>query len=165
VAVTEAEGDPRVSRRELLRADLLVTEIVESCTLEAAAVNCQIRFDNEAGELEIVGVQELLWRAIENVLRNAIRHSPAGSMIETRLRCRGDSEVELEIRDHGPGVPLAQLGHIFEPFYRLDESRNAKTGGVGLGLSIAQRAINLHHGVIAAQNAEPGLRVTIRLPR
>jgi two-component system sensor histidine kinase CpxA len=164
VAVTRAEGDPAASRRELVRLDLLVEEIVENCAMEADMKNCRIAVLNEVGELELQGVQELLWRAIENVLRNAILHSPPRGIVEVTLTRRGDREAQVSIRDSGPGVPPQQLDDIFQPFYRIDESRNAKTGGVGLGLAIAQRAINLHHGEIVAENADPGLRVQIRLP-
>jgi signal transduction histidine kinase len=85
-------------------------------------------------------------------------------VIEVAIARRSEREVQVAIRDFGPGVPPPQLNHIFQPFYRLDESRNQKSGGVGLGLAIAQRAINLHHGAIVAENAEPGLRVKIHLP-
>jgi two-component system sensor histidine kinase CpxA len=68
------------------------------------------------------------------------------------------------VRDYGPGVPAGELARIFDPFYRVDESRDASAGGIGLGLAIARRAIQVHQGVIAADNANPGLRVTITLP-
>ena len=64
----------------------------------------------------------------------------------------------------GPGVPEEELTRIFHPFYRVDDSRTASTGGVGLGLAIAMRAVRLHHGSIEAKNVQPGLLVTIRVP-
>jgi two-component system sensor histidine kinase CpxA len=68
------------------------------------------------------------------------------------------------VRDYGPGVPAAVLSHIFDPFFRVDGSSDMETGGMGLGLSITQRAIHLHHGEIWAENANPGLRVRMDLP-
>jgi two-component system, OmpR family, sensor histidine kinase CpxA len=73
--------------------------------------------------------------------------------------------VTLEISDRGPGVPEAELEHIFRPFYRLDDSRERDTGGFGVGLAIADRAVRLHHGEVRAYNRpEGGLVVSLRLP-
>jgi two-component system sensor histidine kinase CpxA len=71
----------------------------------------------------------------------------------------------LSVRDHGPGVKEDLLPRIFNPFFRADESRTESSGGIGLGLAIAQRAIHLHHGEIRAANAAPGLLITIVLQR
>ena len=106
----------------------------------------------------------LLRRAIENVLRNAVQHTPEGTHI--RLSGSGDEgSATIAVRDWGPGVPDTALAEIFGPFYRADASRDRSTGGVGLGLAIAQRAIALHGGTIRAENCQPGLRITMRLPR
>jgi two-component system sensor histidine kinase CpxA len=111
-----------------------------------------------------MGDADLLRRAIENVLRNAVQHTPEGTRI--RLSGNGDEgSATIAVRDWGPGVPDAALAEIFGPFYRADASRDRSTGGVGLGLAIAQRAIALHRGTIRAENCQPGLRITMRLPR
>jgi two-component system sensor histidine kinase CpxA len=73
--------------------------------------------------------------------------------------------ARIIVRDYGAGVPEDLVDKIFQPFFRVDDSRSASTGGVGLGLAIAQRAISVHHGVLRAENANPGLRVVIELPR
>ena len=106
---------------------------------------------------------ELIRRALENVLRNAIRYAPFGSAVELRVSDLKD-RVTLTIRDYGPGVPEEMLERIFDPFVRVDESRDAKAGAVGLGLAITRRAILLHHGAVTAGNASPGLRVIIEIP-
>ncbi len=72
--------------------------------------------------------------------------------------------THISVRDGGPGVPEDALPHLAQPFFRADDSRDSATGGVGLGLAIAQRAIHLHHGTLSAENAHPGLRVTLTLP-
>jgi signal transduction histidine kinase len=72
--------------------------------------------------------------------------------------------VDIAIRDYGPGVPEGTLTRIFDPFFRVEEARDALGGGSGLGLSIAKRAVQVHHGTITAENASPGLRVQIRIP-
>jgi two-component system sensor histidine kinase CpxA len=107
--------------------------------------------------------KELLRRAIENVLRNAIRYAPPNSDIEVTLQ-RKESSASIAVRDYGPGVPQDALDHIFDAFYRVDSSRDMSTGGIGLGLSIAQRAVRFHQGQVRAENANPGLRVSFELP-
>jgi signal transduction histidine kinase len=97
------------------------------------------------------------------VIRNAIRYTAPGTAVEVSLRWHLDTAV-LTVRDHGPGVPESELAHIFEPFYRVSEARERASGGVGLGLSIADRTIKLHGGTIRAENVRGGLQVTIELP-
>ena len=97
------------------------------------------------------------------MLRNAIRHAPEGTVVEVELRSQTDLAT-IAIRDYGTGVPDDALGAIFDPFFRVDNDRSRSSGGVGLGLSIARRAIDLHFGRIGAENARPGLRVVIELP-
>jgi len=70
----------------------------------------------------------------------------------------------LTVRDHGPGVPEESLEALFRPFYRVNPGRDRDSGGVGLGLAIAKRAVELHHGALRAANMHPGLRVAIELP-
>jgi two-component system sensor histidine kinase CpxA len=70
----------------------------------------------------------------------------------------------ISVRDRGPGVPAALLQSIFQPFFCVEEARDNASGGVGLGLAIAHRAITLHNGRIWAENMNPGLRVSIELP-
>jgi signal transduction histidine kinase len=104
-----------------------------------------------------------LRRAVENVVRNSIRYAPAESTVEVELTGSGDT-ARISVRDYGPGVPEDALPKIFQPFFRVDDSRESSTGGVGLGLAIAMRAVGLHHGTISARNADPGLQVWIELP-
>jgi len=108
--------------------------------------------------------ERLVHRAIENILRNALRYSPSDQSVFVSLNPQPDA-VFIDIEDNGPGVPEEQLITIFNPFYRVDTSREKKTGGYGLGLAIARQAIKLHHGEIVAINREGGgLLVRIILP-
>lgn len=111
--------------------------------------------------------ETLLHRAIENVLRNALRYSPEKEPVTIGLyRDPLSQEVVIDIKDNGTGVPEDQLEKIFSPFYRVDSAREKKTGGYGLGLSIAQQAIALHDGTITAKNSPGGgFLVSIRLPK
>ena len=160
--LTRAEGDPGARNLEDVDLGKLLHELVADCALEADAAGCRLTL---AGERSVVvtGDRELLRRACENILRNAIRHAPPGSAVEVELARHGD-RAEIAVRDHGPGVPREALTDIFEPFFRVEGDRGRSSGGVGLGLAIARRAVELHQGHVTAFNANPGLVVAIELP-
>jgi signal transduction histidine kinase len=111
---------------------------------------------------------DLLRSAVENVVRNATRYTAEGTTVDVlleRQRAAQGEEIVVRVLDSGPGVPEEALQKIFEPFYRLDDARNRQTGGAGLGLSIADRAIRLHGGQLRASNRnEGGLEIEIRIP-
>jgi two-component system sensor histidine kinase CpxA len=110
------------------------------------------------------GDRELLWRATENLLRNALRHTNPEEGVILGLE-HDRKQVHLSVRDYGPGLPEGELEKIFEPFYRVQESRDRGSGGHGLGLSIAANAVRRHGGRISARNADDGgLIVRISLP-
>jgi signal transduction histidine kinase len=161
--VTSAEGEPASRRTQRVAMPALVQEIVTDCGFEAEARNVGI--DTEVrSSAAVEGDPELLRRAVENVLRNAIRFAPAGSRVSVSVEER-NGDLAVRVRDRGPGTPPEYLTRIFDPFFRVDESRDGAAGGTGLGLSIARRAVLLHHGEITAENASPGLQVNIVIPR
>ena len=110
--------------------------------------------------------ERLIHRAIENILRNALRYSPKDKPVIISLyRVLSRHQVYIDIEDNGPGVPVEQLTKIFNPFYRVDTAREKTTGGYGLGLAIAKQAIKLHNGEIQAKNRKNGgLLVRVILP-
>jgi two-component system, OmpR family, sensor histidine kinase CpxA len=162
LALTRLEsGAERVPPETVVLEDL-VQQVVDDAAFEAKPGGREVR----ALHLEkcrVRGSVELLRSAIENVIRNGIRYTASGTAVEVTLSWRLDTAV-LTVRDHGPGVPEPELGHIFEPFYRVSEARERSSGGVGLGLSIAERTVKLHGGRIRAENMRDGLQVTIELP-
>ncbi len=160
--VTRAEGDPSKRRLEPVRLDTLVAEVVDDCTIEAEARGCHLKMTDEK-VATLSGDAELLRRAVENVIRNAIRYSPAETTVEVSVH-NGSDQVSVTVRDYGPGVPEEALPRIFDPFYRVDTDRNRNSGGVGLGLAIAKRAVELHKGRLWAVNATPGLIVKMEMP-
>jgi two-component system sensor histidine kinase CpxA len=161
--VTRSEGDPGSRNFDQVRLCVLLEHVLESCRPEADARGCDLNLQTSNAPI-VVADQELVRRAIENVVRNAIRYAPHGTSIDVNMACE-DSTVSITVRDQGPGVPEQELPSIFKPFYRVDDSRHNQTGGVGLGLAIARRALVLHGGEITARNANPGLLVTIKLSR
>jgi signal transduction histidine kinase len=160
--VTRSEGDPSTRSRGIFYLDELLRDIVNDCSVETSERTCSIMLA-ETGRVALRGDRELIRRAIENVVRNAVYYSPSESTVEVALS--SDSEhARICVRDRGLGIPEELLPKIFEPFFRVDDTRNGSTGGLGLGLSIALRAVRLHNGEINAKNANPGLRVEIELP-
>lgn len=104
---------------------------------------------------------EALRRAVRNLIQNAVRY---GARARMALRHLGEG-IEITVDDDGPGIPEAELEHVFVPFVRLERSRNRETGGVGLGLSIARTVARDHGGdILLANRPDGGLRATIRLP-
>jgi signal transduction histidine kinase len=160
--VTRTESEPSRMKTERLRLDELVEELVDDCSIEARGQGCALDLKS-AGPVTLDGDTELLRRAIENVMRNAIRYAPPKSHVEVALE-NGAGWAKIRVRDYGPGVPEDALPRLFDPFYRVEEDRDRKSGGVGLGLSIARRAVELHKGKLRATNASPGLLVEIELP-
>ena len=160
--VTRAESDPAHLHFEPVALDELITEIAADCRIEAEARNVTLAVT--VAPATMPGDSELLRRAAENILRNAIRYAPPASAIEIEETSR-EGLALIRIRDYGPGVPESELPRLFDHFYRVETDRNRLSGGgVGLGLSIARRAVELHRGTVMAQNAGPGLLVEIRLP-
>jgi signal transduction histidine kinase len=162
VEMARAEGGPASYGLEDVNVNDLLAETIRDCSVEIEARGGRIDLSSQPG-VKVVGNPELLRRAVENVLRNAIRHSPQNSVIDVDLGLRRQT-VTIAIRDYGPGIPEEFLERIFDSFFRTQEARDSDSGGVGLGLSIAKRAVQIHRGVIRAQNAKPGLRVEIELP-
>ena len=137
-------------------------QLVDDSSIEAEAHGCRAQYEN-AEPVTVAGDPELLRRAVENVIRNAIRFAPRQTAVEVRCRAN-DGKAMVEMRDYGPGVPEESLPRIFDAFYRVESDRNRGSGGIGLGLSIARRAVELHKGHIRAENANPGLRIAPEFP-
>mgnify|MGYP000850280363 CR=1 FL=1 len=154
------------ARVDLLR---LVREVASDALFEAKERGCDVRVDARSPRAETMGSESLLRSAVENVVRNAVRYTEAGTPVEISIESDpeasgGAPDFVIAVRDHGPGIPKEALHDIFRPFYRVDDARDRRRGGVGLGLAIAERAVRRHNGAISAANAKGGgLIVTIRL--
>ncbi|HEX7013840.1 MAG TPA: ATP-binding protein [Steroidobacteraceae bacterium] len=148
--------------RQPVDVTALLGEIVEDARLEASAAGKRV--DWSQGETLVVeGDHDLLRSAIENVLRNAVRFTKPQTAVSVQALRDGDY-ARIVIEDRGPGVPQAELDRIFEPFYRVAQSRDRDSGGTGLGLAITARIVALYSGEILATNRhEGGLRVETKL--
>ena len=160
LALTRMEADLPGMALEPVDLAALATECVAEAELEAGAHGASLRLD-AAQPLEASGNPQLLARAVDNLLSNAVKFG-AGGEIAVGLR-RNGAHAELTVRDHGPGVPEAELGKLFRPFFR--GTNGARAEGHGLGLAIVQRIVRAHGGDIAAANAAGGgLLLTLSLP-
>lgn len=142
----------------------LLDVIISDAQFEAAANDKKVTFINSP-TINFKGYYNLLARSVENVIRNAIRHTPDGTQVTVTVKEAGP-HFSIVIHDAGQGIDESHLEKIFEPFYRPTEARERSSGGTGLGLTIAKRGVEVNGGTISAENAaEGGLKVTIRLPK
>lgn len=167
LSLSRLEAEGQLLEKSRLQLDELLSEVVADTDFEAQAEDRGVAL-HRADSCCVAGNKELLRSALENVIRNAIRYTRAGSDVEVTLQSEANDKGRLaivKVRDHGPGVPEVSLDALFRPFYRLDDSRERKTGGVGLGLAITKQAVILHGGTVQAANVQDGgLAVTITLP-
>jgi two-component system sensor histidine kinase CpxA len=144
--------------------DQLIQQIVQDARFESQRRYCRIQC-TPLPQIKLTASRDLLYRAIENVLRNAIRYTAEASTVKVALTTDNSDWITITIKDQGPGIPADALSTIFQPFTRIANSRDRTSGGYGLGLAIAKRAVEWHQGAITAQNhIEGGLVVSIRLP-
>ncbi len=169
LTISRLESGTDGLRKTMLSLRELVEQVAHDAEYETPGRGCRVTAD-AADEFLVEADPDLLRSAVENVVRNATRYTAEGTTVEVRLERQqaahgnGD-EIVVRVSDSGPGVPDEALPKIFEPFYRLDDARNRQTGGAGLGLSIADRAVRLHGGQLRASNRkEGGLEVEIRIP-
>ncbi|NRR31182.1 HAMP domain-containing protein [Oxalobacteraceae bacterium] len=149
---------------EISMAELL-DQIADDASFEAASARRKVVIEGDADVL-VMGQTDLLGRAIENVVRNAIKHSPEGGTVQLQLDARPEKrQLHIRVLDRGPGVAPADLEAIFRPFFRSSDTLRS-TEGHGLGLAIAQQVVQAHGGGISATNRPDGggLCVEIVLP-
>ncbi|MCA9285638.1 MAG: HAMP domain-containing protein [Phycisphaerales bacterium] len=143
----------------------VVQDVVSDSEFEVGSAERHVRLVR-CDPCTVLGERHLIRSAIENVVRNAARYTARGTSVEVSLLApEGEERAVVEIRDHGPGVPEASLAHIFRAFHRLRDDPSEASGGIGLGLAIADRAVRAHGGAVGASNAPGGgLVVRMELP-
>lgn len=164
LSYTKLEADREQAATDVDLLDV-VNEVIENVNFECKneRVSVATELDNAS---TVTGHRGALISAIENIVRNAVRHGPADTKVEIALS-PGNHALNIDVSDSGPGVAEEDLPHLFEPFFRTRASAEADgNGGTGLGLAIAQRAIvELHGGTLSARNREEGgLVVSVSLP-
>ena len=176
LTLSRLESGVMALQKESVDLNELLTDLVNDARFEAEAKNVTIQFEHQSAFAIVVkGQQDLLHRAIENVLRNSIKYSPLGNMVNIELSRKSTSNegalntVAVLIRDHGAGVSDVDLAHIFTPFYRAaaqtNQENNHANQGYGLGLAIAKQIIESHSGKIEARSPSGGgFEMVIHLP-
>jgi two-component system sensor histidine kinase CpxA len=164
LTLSRLESGESVEMRAHVDLAPLVADVVADADFEAQAFGRHVSLVKST-PCTVEGNVTLLRSAIENVVRNAARYTDENTRVDVALATRNGHAL-ITVQDQGPGVPAESLPKLFLPFYRVDATRDRNTGGVGLGLSIAERAVRLHGGSVIARNGDPhGLRVEIELPR
>jgi signal transduction histidine kinase len=176
---TKADYLEQTLHREGMELGSLLTRAADDARPRAQAAEIAITLTGPDTGCRIEGDTHLLERAVENLLDNALRHTPAGGTITLRWgreggtaerRNGGDMQAPsalstssasppiatFVVADTGQGIAARDLPHLFEPLYRAEESRNRETGGAGLGLTIARRILRAHGGDLTAANGENG---------
>jgi two-component system sensor histidine kinase CpxA len=162
--LSSLQGASSLPQQEILNLTDVMVAAIENVSFEWQGRPYRFHLSAPKEPVAVRGDKAVLQRAVENVMRNALFYTPDGTDVQLTVSMRGHTAY-LEVRDHGPGVPEAALPNLFEPFYRVDNSRTRNTGGVGIGLAIFARAIALHGGHAHASNATPtGLCIRIDLP-
>ncbi len=151
-------------RRDSLDLSALLRQLVEDLGVRATAGGIAVAVDDPGVPCLLLGDGDLLRRAVDNVLDNALHYTPVGGTIRVRWGREG-GHLMLQVADTGPGVAAEDLPHLFEPLFRAESSRNRQLGGAGLGLTIARRILRAHGGdLVAANSATGGAIFTGTLP-
>ena len=164
LVLTRMESGTVKDERRSFSFTEMIAEVVRDVNFENIETNRKAAIISSEN-MSVTGSIKLLQRAVENIVRNAAHYTKEHTTVEIRIARVGGS-ARLTVRDHGSGVPEAELESIFTPFYRVAEARDRKSGGTGIGLAIAEQAVRSHGGKIYAENAASlsGLVITVELP-
>jgi two-component system sensor histidine kinase CpxA len=142
----------------------LLKQLCNDTNFEGQGKGKKVTMTHSVPRAMVATCGDLLHKSFENIIRNGLHHSGENTEIVVTLE-QLEECYTIQVSDSGGGVPEPELDKIFEAFYRTDLARTRTTGGIGLGLAIARRAINQHGGQVAAANSGAGLTVTVSLPR
>lgn len=165
-----SRAEAEIGQESLEPGDLLelVEAVIDDANFEARPSNREVILEAPETLRPVAMNPDLIRRAVENIVRNALRYTPEGTRVEVSVSPQereGRFGVSIRVRDFGQGVPESELSRIFQPFYRTEAARSRDTGGSGLGLAIAARAAFVHGGTVKAENVpEGGLAVEMWIP-
>jgi signal transduction histidine kinase len=163
LTLSRLEATQRITQKEPIDIGEMVEQIADDARFESSNQGAAITVAATDG-ITVSGAPDLLWRAIENVVRNAIKHG--GGQVDVGVT-PGDTHVAIVVSDRGPGIHPGDLPSLFQPFFRCQAADGGgnSVDGHGLGLAIARRVIDAHDGRIVVENRDGGgLAVTISLP-
>src|SRR5687768_12996958 len=161
--LSRIEAD-EAERREDVPVHLLIAEAVDRVRGAAEQQGIAIEVEEPSTRLAVSGDRRQLVSATYNLLENAVKYSDTGSTVQVRARTDG-RYVDIDVQDHGIGIPRRDLERVFERFYRVDRGRSRETGGTGLGLAIVRHVANNHAGEVRVESLEgEGSTFTLRVP-
>ncbi|MET0262414.1 MAG: ATP-binding protein, partial [Rariglobus sp.] len=151
--------------RETVNLQSLLASIIDDYHSRPASAGHELNLEVDPAIGPLLVDPLKITQVIENLLDNALKYSPKGSRIHLSARLQGLGEVIVTLRDNGPGIPEADLPHLFERFYRVDKGRSREKGGTGLGLSIVKHIVQLHGGRVWVESkAGQGTAFSLSLP-
>ncbi|WP_344244026.1 sensor histidine kinase [Actinocorallia libanotica] len=163
ITLSHVQGDEPLAEEKPVPLDAVVAEAVDRARMAAEAKETELVVTG-AGDLVVLGDQELLNTALKNLIDNAVSYSPERTRVTVETRVL-DGYAELSVTDQGIGVPERELERIFERFYRVDPARSRQTGGTGLGLAIVKHVATKHGGEVTVWSKEgSGSTFSLRLP-
>jgi two-component system sensor histidine kinase SenX3 len=161
--LSRIEADEAAGREDV-PVHLLIAEAVDRVQGAAEQQGIAIEVEQPPPQLGVIGDRRQLVSATYNLLENAVKYSDAGSTVQVRARTDGRF-VDIDVEDHGVGIPRRDLERVFERFYRVDRARSRDTGGTGLGLAIVRHVANNHAGDVRVESLEgEGSTFTLRVP-
>lgn len=165
LTLTKMDSNQNAAKLTPVDFVVMLNAVIHKLTPNAESKNINLYPDFSVSALKPMLLDyDKIWEAVYNIVDNAIKYTPDGGTVKLGLDLLGNT-VYVRVTDNGPGIPEDEKEHIFERFYRLDDSRARDTGGTGLGLAIAREAAMLHGGTLYAENVEGGGSVfTIILP-
>ena len=164
ITLNRIQGDEPLGDLKPVALDDVCAEAIDRVRLKAGAKNIELATGGRSG-LSVRGDEELLTTALRNLIDNAVGYSPDNTRVVVVTRQAEDQRVEISVTDQGIGISAADLGRIFERFYRVDPARSRQTGGTGLGLAIVKHVTTKHGGEVTVWSKEgSGSTFTIRLP-
>ena len=159
--IAEAESGVRRQQFERLPLRPVLDDLVELYQPAAEAQGMQLSMDVE-GDPAVLADRDLIANVLANLLDNALKYAGSGAHIHLSTR-QDEHDVHIVVQDNGPGIPPGAMTRATERFFRMDDSRSQR--GNGLGLSIAAAVVSLHRGELKLEDAQPGLRVRMLLPK
>jgi len=154
--------------RQIKKSRVDIGKIIKDATQQLAIFagknNIELQSKVDSAKVVVEGNEELLQRAVMNIVENAIKYSPKDGVVKIQGK-KKESDYQVSVTDQGEGIPPKDIEHIFDRFYRVDKSRSRKSGGSGLGLAITQKIIKMHDGTITVRSEEgKGSTFTISIP-
>ncbi len=149
--LTKLDAKIKVPTMSVFRINEWLDQVSANFSVKAKERGIKLIFESHSSEAKVYGDLELLERAVSNIIGNAINYTPENGEVKI-ITYQRENSYWVEIKDSGIGIPKEHLPHIFERFKRVDSDRSRKTGGVGLGLAIAKKILDLHDSSISVES-------------